>query len=75
MSNPWLKKNPFMSLWLSGANKVMASARTQATSAAKREATKAAEAVTAAATQQVAEFWMRTLAKPPVATRKRRTSR
>ncbi len=57
MKNPWLKKNPFMSMWLSGANKVMGSARGQATAALKREANKAGAAATAAAAQQVTEFW------------------
>lgn len=38
MSNPWMKKNPFMSLWLSGANTVGNRARSQATAAAKRQA-------------------------------------
>ncbi len=37
MSNPWLKKNPFMSLWLSGANSVAHSARGRITAAAKRQ--------------------------------------
>ncbi len=41
MKNPWTKKNPFMSMWLSGANAVLGRARGQATAAAKRE-TKAA---------------------------------
>jgi len=36
MSNPWTKKNPFMSMWLSGANAVANRARGQATAAAKR---------------------------------------
>jgi len=31
MSNPWLKKNPFMSLWLSTANRMAGSLRGQAT--------------------------------------------
>ena len=38
MSNPWLKKNPFMSLWLSTANRVAGSLRGQATAQAKRQA-------------------------------------
>jgi len=75
MSNPWLKKNPFMSLWLSGANKLMGSARGQATAAVKREASKASAAMTEAAAQQVTEFWTNTRAKPPAAARKRRTPR
>lgn len=75
MSNPWLKKNPFMSLWLSGANKVMGSARGQASAAVKREASKVASAASAAAAQQVTEFWASTLTKPTAAARKRRKPR
>jgi len=37
MKNPWTKKNPFMSMWLSGANSAMGSARGHGTAAAKRE--------------------------------------
>ena len=37
MKNPWTSKNPFMSLWLSGANKIANAARGQATAAVKRE--------------------------------------
>ena len=37
MSNPWLKKNPFMSLWLSTANRVAGSLRGQATAQARRQ--------------------------------------
>ena len=40
MSNPWTKKNPFMSLWLSGANSVASRARGQATAAVKKEQAK-----------------------------------
>lgn len=29
MSNPWLKKNPFMSIWLSAANRMAAQAKRQ----------------------------------------------
>ena len=37
MVNPWLKKNPFMSMWLSTANRVAGSLRGQATAQAKRQ--------------------------------------
>jgi len=37
MANPWLKKNPFMSIWLSAANRVAATARGQATAQVKRQ--------------------------------------
>ena len=53
MRNPWTTKNPFMSVWLSAANKVMGSARGHATAAAKRQ-------VSAAQTEmakQVIDFW------------------
>ena len=37
MSNPWLKKNPFMSMWLSAANRMAASVRGQASAQATRQ--------------------------------------
>jgi hypothetical protein len=37
MSNPWLKKNPFMSMWLSGANRMVGTMRAAATAQAKRQ--------------------------------------
>jgi len=39
MTNPWLKKNPFLSMWLSGANAVAGSARGRIASEAKRQST------------------------------------
>ena len=36
MANPWLKKNPFMSMWLSAANSAAGAARGRATAQAKR---------------------------------------
>ena len=41
MSNPWLKKNPFMSMWLSGANSVANTARVLIAAEAKRQTTAA----------------------------------
>ncbi|MEO5697604.1 MAG: hypothetical protein ABIQ60_10785 [Burkholderiaceae bacterium] len=46
MSNPWLKKNPFMSMWLSGANSVANSARGRVTAEAKRQSTAAVNQAT-----------------------------
>lgn len=37
MSNPFLKKNPFMSMWLSAANRTAGTIRGQATAQAKRQ--------------------------------------
>lgn len=53
MRNPWTSKNPFMSVWLSTANKVMGSVRGQAKAAVKRETAN----IQADATRQVLDFW------------------
>jgi len=37
MSNPWTKKNPFLSMWLSGANSVLGSARGRAIGEGRRQ--------------------------------------
>ena len=74
MKNPWTKKNPFMSMWLSGANAAMGSARGQATAAVKREANKAMSTAATAGTAQVMDFWAQAL-KAPSAPRKRRKAR
>jgi hypothetical protein len=49
MKNPWLKKNPFMSMWLSGANAVAGKARSAGTAAIGRQP--------ASATKQATRFW------------------
>ena len=46
MSNPWLKKNPFMSMWLSAANRMAGSIRSHATAQAKRQVKAAATEAT-----------------------------
>lgn len=53
MTNPWLKKNPFMSMWLSGANSLANSARGRITAEAKRQS---ATAVTQA-TKDMFGIW------------------
>ncbi len=53
MSNPWLKKNPFMSMWLSGANSVANSARGRIAAEAKRQS----ETVIAQATNDMFGIW------------------
>jgi putative copper export protein len=58
MTNPWLKKNPFMSLWLSGVNKVAGSMRGHAAAQAKRQAA----AATTNATRGILSFWTGALA-------------
>jgi len=53
MSNPWLKKNPFMSMWLTAANTAAGRGRGQATSAARRQVA----ATQAEVTRQIVDFW------------------
>ena len=53
MKNPWLAKNPYMSLWLSTANKLMAPARSMVIAEGRRQAA----AMRAEATKQILEFW------------------
>lgn len=53
MRNLWTTKNPFMSVWLSSANKVMGSARGHATAAAKRQLS----TMQTEAAKQVVDFW------------------
>jgi hypothetical protein len=51
--NPWGKKNPFLSMWLSGANAMFGATRNQVTAAMHRQT---AAAVTEG-TRQVLAFW------------------
>lgn len=67
MANPWLKKNPFMSMWLSAVNTAAGSLRGHATAQARRQGA----AATTRATKTVVDAW---LGKPP-ASKKRRKKR
>jgi hypothetical protein len=53
MTNPWLNKNPIMSMWLSGANTVLNSARGRATAEGKRQAA----GMMAEGRRQMVGFW------------------
>lgn len=46
MSNPWMKKNPFMSLWLSGAHRIAGSASSQVAAETKRQINRTLEQAT-----------------------------
>ena len=61
MSNPWLKKNPWLSLWLSGANAVLGSARVRASAEARRQAA----AMTNYAINETVRFWTAAAVPPP----------
>lgn len=50
MSIPWLKKNPFMSAWLSTAHRVVGTLRVRATAQGKRQVIEAVNDVNSAST-------------------------
>lgn len=75
MTNPWLKKNPFMSLWLSGANTVAGSMRGHAAAQVKRQAAAAKRQAAAAMTKakkDILSLWSGALAPSPPAKRKKK---
>lgn len=60
MKSPWTKKNPWMSMYLSGANAIAGSIRGRAASAAKRQTS---TAVTTGI-KQLANMWTSALSVP-----------
>ena len=60
-------KNPFMSIFLSAANKITSSARAQTTAAVKREAAKN--------TSQITTAWTNALLTPVTAPSRKKRSR
>lgn len=61
MKNPWTKKNPFLSMWLSGANAIAGSARSRALAESRRQTS---TALTKGA-KQMTDFWTGALLTPP----------
>jgi hypothetical protein len=53
MSNPWLKENPFMSMWLSSANSLANTARANLARHVKRQSSAAMNK----ASRDVISFW------------------
>lgn len=72
LKNPWLKKNPFLSVWLSAANSTMSRARGYGTAAVRREVNKAATTAATAGTKQAINFWASVLTPPKAPRRKRK---
>ena len=68
MSNPWLKKNPFMSMWLSGANSVANSARGRVAAEVKRQSTTAVNK----AVSDMFGIWTKAMTATPATKRKRK---
>jgi len=53
MKNPWLAKNPWMSIWLSGAHRASAPVRRQLMAEGRRQT----DAIRTEAVRQIVEFW------------------
>ena len=69
MKNPWGKKNPFLSMWLSGANAIAGAARGRAPAEAKRQASAAVTRGAKEATRQMTDALT---GKPPAKKRRKR---
>jgi hypothetical protein len=65
VKNPWGKKNPFMSMWLSGANAVAGAARSRVSAEAKRQ-------TSAAITRGTKQMSDALAGKPPAKKRRKR---
>jgi hypothetical protein len=68
MGHPWSKKNPYLSLWLSGANAIAGAAHGRARNTARRHAASAARQVSEA----VVNAWLTPFAALKPRRRKRR---
>jgi hypothetical protein len=68
MKNPWIKKNPFLSMWLSGANAAAGSARSRATIEGRRQAA----TMMKNSAKQMTRFWSSVLTPPPSPKRKKK---
>jgi hypothetical protein len=71
MGNPWLKKHPLLSIWLSGANAVMGATRSRASAEMKRQST----ALMSQATQDILSFWSPGKSQPKRKRARKRRSR
>ena len=71
MKNPWLKKNPWLSMWLSGANSILGSARGRATAEGRRQAA----TMTNGAMNQAVRFWTAAVTPPRKKPSRKKSSR
>lgn len=71
MKNPWTQKNPWMSMWLSGANAAAGAARGHATAQARRQV----DGLMAQGVNNMLDFWRGGLFSPPVPAAKKTRSR
>ena len=69
MKNPWLAKNPFLSMWMSAANRMAGTAHGHALNYARQQQS----AMMNDATRAVLAFWSGAASRPSVTKRKRRS--
>ena len=70
MTNPWLKRNPYMSMWLSGCNAMASMASVAMTQAMRRQAA----TLYAQSVSEAMRYWADALT-PPRAAARRSTAR
>lgn len=68
MKNPWMKKNPFLSVWLSSTHALAGSAGGRALAEARRQTA----SVMARSAKRMFGFWTEVLTSPPPPKRRRR---
>ncbi len=68
MTNPWTKKNPMMSMWLSAANRAAGASRGQVAAQVKRSAAKANRQ----AVSDITSSWLSMFSPPATGRKKRR---
>jgi hypothetical protein len=68
MKNPWIRKNPLLSIWLSGANTLFGAARGHAAAQARKQSI----AMMERSMKQMTDFWLGATQPLP---RKRRRKR
>ena len=61
MKNYWIKRNPFLSMWLSSANAVAGTVRNRVQAEGRRQAT----VMMNEGAKQIADFWTAVLKSPP----------
>lgn len=68
MKNPWMRKNPFLSMWLSGANAAAGKVRGQVATYMRKQMVSAMTE----GTKAVTDFWLEALTPTKPRSRKKR---
>lgn len=71
MKNPWIRKNPLLSMWLSGANAVAGAARGRMLAESRRQT----QTMMNEGGKQAAAFWSGALTVPSPTKKRKRKAR